>query len=167
VAKWDHRKAEALAALDANGGNVNRTARQLGIPESTLRGWKKLDEEQASTPFAAQTREVREFREIREEKKAALADRLETIAHQIVDALGDKIPEANLQQAATSLGIITDKMQLLRNAPTAIHENRDVSEDDRAARIAELLERGRGRRGLAVSDGGGAGGGRATPGAVH
>jgi hypothetical protein len=31
--------AEALAALAANGGNIARTARQLGIPVSTLKRW--------------------------------------------------------------------------------------------------------------------------------
>ncbi len=34
----DDERAEALAALAANGGDVGRTARQLGIPKTTLIG---------------------------------------------------------------------------------------------------------------------------------
>ena len=35
-------QAEALAALTTNGGNAKRTARELSIPESTLRHWRNV-----------------------------------------------------------------------------------------------------------------------------
>ena len=35
----DAERAEALAVLDANAGNVERTARHLGLPRKTLEGW--------------------------------------------------------------------------------------------------------------------------------
>ena len=34
------RMADALATLKANGGNVKRTALQLGIPRTTLKTWR-------------------------------------------------------------------------------------------------------------------------------
>src|SRR4051812_44811606 len=37
----DAERAAALAALDANGGNVKRTARHLSITVKTLSGWAK------------------------------------------------------------------------------------------------------------------------------
>jgi hypothetical protein len=35
----DEDRAEALAVLDANAGNLKRTARDLGIPRATLQEW--------------------------------------------------------------------------------------------------------------------------------
>lgn len=35
----DTEKAAALAALDANGGNVSKTAKQIGIARQTLQEW--------------------------------------------------------------------------------------------------------------------------------
>jgi transposase-like protein len=39
----DEQRANALAALAANGGNANRAAKELGIPVRTLRNWGKGD----------------------------------------------------------------------------------------------------------------------------
>ena len=36
----DAQVAQALAALELNGGNVKRTARELGINHETVRAWK-------------------------------------------------------------------------------------------------------------------------------
>ena len=37
------QKTTALARLHANGGNIKRTARELGITDSTLRTWRDLE----------------------------------------------------------------------------------------------------------------------------
>jgi hypothetical protein len=52
-------------------------------------------------------------------KKRQLADRLEGLAHALLDGMGspDKIGAATLQQLAISLGIVIDKMLLLRARP--------------------------------------------------
>ena len=120
----DEEKATVLATLDANEGNVALTARQLGMPDSTLRGWAK----------GRGTHE--EIAELRDQKKGELSERLEAIAHQLVDALPGKIDEASLQQTATSLGITIDKMQLLKQKPTGIL---DVNVNDARERIAHLI----------------------------
>jgi transcriptional regulator of acetoin/glycerol metabolism len=39
--RGDECRAAALAALEANRGNVARTARQLGLPRKTLEGWAR------------------------------------------------------------------------------------------------------------------------------
>jgi transposase len=102
----DDDKAAALAALAANGDNVNRTARQLGLSESTLRGWKN----RRGTPD--------EIASLRDQKKGDLASSLEVIAHEIVGIIPGKLGEANLRELATALGIVIDKRQLLIGAPT-------------------------------------------------
>ena len=102
----DARKAEVLALLDANEGNVSKTARAVGIPGRTIIEWRN-------------GRLAEGVEEIREEKRAELADRLQEIAHTLVDAIPEKVATANLQQCTLSLAIAVDKMQLLRGAATS------------------------------------------------
>ena len=101
----DEEKANALAVLAANGGDLRGTARSLGIPKSTLENW------------AAQ-RVSAAVSELADTKKKDLADELENIALKLVEAMPDKMQDATLQQIATSLGIAIDKMQLLRGKAT-------------------------------------------------
>jgi len=97
----DEQKAVALAGLDADGGNVARTARQLGLPPKTLDQWAKG----GVGPGVAK---------LRHQKKEELADRLEAIARQLLDAMPGKIAAASLRTIAIALGIVIDKMVLLR-----------------------------------------------------
>ena len=127
----DAERAEALAALDANGGDVSKTARQLGIPRVTLLGW-------------ASGRVHPSVSELRQSKKEGLADRLEAVAHQLLDLFPDKAKDANLQQVATSFGIAIDKMRLLREQPTSI-AGRELTDDERVDRLNTLYERIRAR----------------------
>src|SRR5271165_6172505 len=39
----DEQRAEGLAVLASNGGNVNKTARETGIPRGTLMRWNAPD----------------------------------------------------------------------------------------------------------------------------
>ena len=113
----DQFKAEALAALDANRGNLKRTAIELDIPQSTLRDWREGVGTRALTSS------------IRDQKRGDLADRLEEIAWKLVDGIEDgDIEKASLVQKTTAFGILCDKMRLLRGEATSIHEDRKVEE---------------------------------------
>lgn len=118
----DEERAQALAALAANGGNVCRTARDLGMSLHTLRAW-------------ASGRRHPEAAQMSQAKKAPLADRLEELAGKLVDAVALKIDGANLSQLAVAMGIAIDKARLLRGEPTAINEEREDG------RIAEFRKR--------------------------
>jgi len=123
----DNDKATALAALDANGGNVNKTANMLGIPASTLTEWRD-------------GRVNPEVTEVRGRKKEELAGRLVEIAHLLIDAMPDKIKDSNLQQAATTLGITVEKIQLLDGKAT---ERKELTGKDGGAietRVSILSE---------------------------
>ena len=122
----DVERAEALAALDANGGDEALTARQLGVPRTTIQEWAK-------------GRVSRDVPELRQEKKEGLADRLEAVAHQLLSLFPDKAKDANLQQVATSFGIAIDKMRLLREQPTNITGD-GISDAERVARFRALVE---------------------------
>jgi len=125
----DNEKGAALAALDANDGNVSRTAKQLKIPRTTLLEW--IADRHVSSDVS----------DIRQEKRKELSDRLEDLAHTLVDILPAKLPTASVRDLAGALIVAVDKMQLLKGAPTAI--SKDVSErsnEERAARILELVK---------------------------
>lgn len=124
----DSEKASALAALDANGGNVNQTAKQLSIPRKTLAMW------------ASNRHLSADVADIRQEKKKELSEKLEDLAHAIVDILPAKLESTPVRDLAGALIVAVDKMQLLKGAPTNI--SKDVSErsnEERAARILELV----------------------------
>jgi hypothetical protein len=54
--------------------------------------------------------------------KEQLSARLEEIAHQLVDAIPEKIKAASLRDVGAALSLVIDKMRLLREEPTAITE---------------------------------------------
>jgi transposase len=56
-------KAEAVAMVDAAGGNIAQVAKELGIAESTIGNWvRRAREEAAGAPTAEERAEVRELR---------------------------------------------------------------------------------------------------------
>lgn len=129
----DKDKATALAVLDANSGNISKTSRQLKIPASTLTEWRD----------GRVNDDVTELREI---KRDEISTRLKEIVHLLIDAIPGKIPEASLQQITTSIGIAVDKAQLLEGSATERTEVIDnISDDERANRVAAILERARAR----------------------
>lgn len=95
-------KASALALLDSNGGNVFRTAKQLGIPRTTLQEWRD---------GCGVNAEVTTSRQV---KKGELSARYESAIHDALDALTPaKLKKAGVKDIATTIGIFTDKMLVL------------------------------------------------------
>lgn len=131
----DNDKASALAALDANEGNVNLTSKQIGVPRKTLGEW-------------AQNRHVsHDMAELRHDKKEGLATIIEMAVREMIGASATKLNGANFQQLWTGVGIGVDKIQLLKGEPTAI-TGTALSEEDRAAKLTEMMGRGRARLNL-------------------
>jgi len=103
------RKAEVLALLSANKGNLSKTANESGITLSTIQYW-----------VANKDR----FTDLRNERAVDLA----LIAENNAKRLGLNIStmdlsEVPLNHQATAFGIMIDKMQLLRGLPTNITES--------------------------------------------
>lgn len=106
----DNDKAAALAALDANNGNVYKTARQLGIGRTTLENWARGRGVNHDVP------------ELRRVKKTELADTLEQVAETYAAHLLEPttIMKTSAKDAAITVGTAIDKMRLLRGLPTEI-----------------------------------------------
>lgn len=117
----DNEKARALVMLDFCDGNESEAARKLGIPRKTLHEWA---EERGINPDVAETRH---------EKKADLADSLEKLAFDLIDKV-----KTSEKAGGVDLGIVIDKMLLLRGEPNAI--SKDVSHAPPEARRGRILE---------------------------
>jgi len=98
----DDDKASALALLAMNGGNIKRTSRESGVPRATLTAWAK------GRGASARVTELCHL------KKGELSDKLESIAHKFLDQMSATIADASLRELAIALGIIIDRMLLLR-----------------------------------------------------
>lgn len=123
-------KAVALALLVANGGNVLRTAKELNMPEPTLRDWA-----------TGQVNDV--VRGKQDEKRRALGDLFEQCSRLYLDrAMTDAaIEDTKGKDAVIAAATAFDKQQLARGEATNI--TKDVSErthEDRANRILELVK---------------------------
>ncbi len=119
-------KGEALAVLDANEGNVLKTAEQLGIPRKTLEGWSK-------------DRATQVVNEIRQIKKAELAQKFGNIVDRLLDLVLEDLPNLPPQVKLTGLGIATDKWLLLNDQPTGIQQL-NVNADNVATARAAVTE---------------------------
>jgi transposase-like protein len=87
----DAEKAEVLAVLRANGGNVRKTSQMTGVPRRSISYF--VDGAKTPVPQA-----------LVEEKCVKLADKLDHIADMLADRLTDpeKLAKANLQQVAVT-----------------------------------------------------------------
>ena len=84
--KGDSATREKAYALFATEDNLSRIARELGVPDSTVRGWKKkYDEECAKDPVKA---------EARDEKKREFVSNCWGIMNDTVTVLARRIKRA-------------------------------------------------------------------------
>lgn len=126
----DREKAEALAMLSANGGNVLKTARELNIPERTLNDWSHL-ERNAQNPNSRHmtspgyAREIAQLRDGKEKELAAMFEQVarKYLAHAYEDSV---VNNTRGRDAVFSAAIAVDKVQVLRGQPTQIVEHLDV-----------------------------------------
>ncbi len=125
----DQQKAEALAVLDANNGNVKGTADELGIPHTTLEYWSN-----GGGIYEAVTN-------LRREKRDNLAGAMEDVAWLLAASIPEKIPFAPLKDASLSLEKTISGMQLLRGEPTSITGSKDLSHEQLYNRLFSIAER--------------------------
>jgi transposase-like protein len=116
-------KAQIIASLEANDGNVKRTARELDVPEQTVRDLKRKAEKgqlpatvSAAVPAAMQGT-LDEFERIR--NKALVALEMEVDDFIRTRGLGSTIKGKDL---ITMMGVLTDKIRLMQGQATSRHE---------------------------------------------
>jgi hypothetical protein len=124
----DDERAGALAALDANRGNVAHTARQLGVPRETLQSWARGRVHPGVVKMCQQ-------------KKKALADAIEDLARRLLDFVPAKIEGASLLDVMIAAGIAVDKMLALRQADAGRAQPREQNAGQADAGPAPLPDR--------------------------
>ena len=123
VAWKPEQKAAALAVLASAGGNTRAAVRQLAaagqrVPEATLRAWKSQPLELPEEALV-------------DEAKRSLDVILESVVGKIARGLDRSDAIARILsrpvQGATVLGILVDKLRILRGEATSITEQRTLS----------------------------------------
>jgi len=115
-------KLRALAALDANDGNLYQTATQLEMPRTTLREW-----DQQREAIRAKVEKLRQNQHL------SLVERYEFVLQQMVDTMPDKLEESKLIDIVRTLSMIIKLINELKAQQDTGTSARD--------RLAELLER--------------------------
>jgi transposase-like protein len=141
----DKFRASAVVMLEAAGypdqkGALEQVAKQLSVPRPTLHRWFK-GKNNPPPP------------ELVTEKRADLKALIEDEIYGVLANMKDAREFAEYRELGTVFGILVDKLQLLKGKPTEIVDDASLTDEDRASRIASLLERARARRvGRADSD---------------
>lgn len=128
-------KARVFAALAANDGNVKRTARDFGIPSSTIRRWRDRWEREQDLPSP----------EALEVATNDFLDEAKEVRNLAVAALKRKVPDANVSQLVATVGMLTDKIDRVEHVSTQVHEHKislpsaeDIAEALRAVQTVAL-----------------------------
>lgn len=101
-------KARVFVVLTANDGNIKRTARETGVPESTVRNFKREFEQ---NPPSAELVEA-------EIETGDYTVDLEVIRTELALALRREIPHMRGKDLAVALGIVDDKLTRARGLAT-------------------------------------------------
>lgn len=112
----DEQKAQAYVTLAANEGNVKRTARDIGVPSSTIRRWRDEWQRQESLPsHEAVTEAMGDF-----------ADKAESIRWKALVELERQLTAAKPADLIKVIGILDDKITRARGLADRTVEHRHV-----------------------------------------
>ena len=112
-------------------GSLAHVANHIGVPAMTISRWFK---NQNNPPP----------NELVSEKRGDLLERLDDLAHKLLDAIMADINENGLDavRGATALGITIDKHQLLSGGPTETSEQRIIIRREGLSTVPEHLTSG-------------------------
>jgi len=128
LAYSDEDKAQILATLAANGGNVKRTARETGASPAAIRGWKGKQEQGRGIAPALIDEAVDAFVEA--------AARVRNLA---LERLEEKIRAGDVKasELVTIVGVLDDKVTRAKGLPTSRVETQSALPD--AQHLRELM----------------------------
>jgi transposase-like protein len=96
----DQQKAEAFALLEVNEGNIKRTARDLGLPASTIRRWRDDWNADKNLPSIEDIAQV----------TGNFLNDAERVRDLALRELERKLPNATAAQLVTVVGVLDDKI---------------------------------------------------------
>lgn len=122
-------KAAALVLLDWNNGNVRKTAKDIGVPEGTLRSWKTQADENPEIKTAA------------DEMAGSLADQIEQTLRIGLAEARKKLPKASLSAINSTVSMLAEKHQVINNRPSDIQDFRGNKIEELSAILVNAAER--------------------------
>jgi len=129
----EQAKARIYVVLTANGGNIKRTARETGVPESTVRNFKREFE---TNPPDTEAVEV-------EVSSGDYVSELEAARNDALTTLRNKIPTMNGSQLGVVFGILEDKLTRARGLATERTEHvHKLPSADELALAGQMLAQG-------------------------
>lgn len=129
----DDAKAKVFAALAANDGNVKRTAREFGIPSSTIRRWRDDWEREHNLPTPEQL----------EVATGEFLDTAKEVRNLAIAELKRKIPGANVSQLVATVGMLTDKIDRVEHVSHQVVDHKiSLPSADEIAAALGALQRG-------------------------
>lgn len=138
MAYTEQFRAEALVALEANGGNILQTATQLGIGVATLHGWisenRNIKEDSSDIAIAAT--------ELIPATREQFISELKEVRNRALRHLSNNLEELKPREAAVTLAILIDKTELLEGnatSRTAVVESGETV-NEAIARLRDELE---------------------------
>jgi hypothetical protein len=115
-----------MARLRANGGNAKKTALELGVALTTLRGWAGRQHPTNGTPKQVPEAEITAKAQARANRFDEITDKI----HDRVMASIDAVPVATATDVRNMLvgaGITTEKASFSRGGPTSRVESMKIS----------------------------------------
>lgn len=150
-----------LAQLKLNQGNIAQTARTLGVSRLTVRRYRDANLSAAEQVQQKAERAKRDA-QVKAAKQEAIAedvaaivrlsvDKLEELATELCGSLLADLRDPKLKwpfrDRAWTFGVVFDKMQVAKGQPTSINQTiGSLSEEERARKAQQLLDRARQRR---------------------
>lgn len=125
----DDEKAAGLLALTTHDGNTRRASRDTGIPEATLRNWKRNWDNQGGPPAAVS--------EPAAEKASDFVAQATTVRDEALAMIRHKLPEAKVGELNAVVGTLDDK--ITRAAALARGGKDDAPKQIDARAAGELL----------------------------
>lgn len=113
----DEDRARTAVLLEANNNNAKKTAREMGIPLSTVRTWRR---QWNATGYPAGMEDL--ATPIRSE----FADAMKDVRWQMLDALQEQVHRRQLKgrDLIVGIGILSDKIQILTGLATSRAEKK-------------------------------------------
>lgn len=129
----DKDRARVALTLQANEGNIRRTARETGVPVMTVGDWKRHWDREGYPEAIQEALPM-----VREE----FLEEAETVRWMMLSRLRDKIEsgEGSVRDLMTGIGILTDKIHVMKGLATSRTETVHTNAPDPKEFAKELAQ---------------------------
>jgi hypothetical protein len=132
-------RAQTLAVLQANNGNLKKTQRDTGVPRKTIAGWRdgnNKDHAQVLEQLPAKREELAVEVDV-------IVGKLTRVTKMKLDSLlagHDDLAKVNIKDLSLAISNSVQTSNLLRHQPTSISETRSSDVKRYEATIKNLME---------------------------